>query len=348
MAASMMAMRNVFSVYRFGCWVQQWKCNPSGMLTQQLRWKTNKSHKFRAPHEAKEQAKWSNQKSNAKVEEKVKRTITRKVVDDVWIRAHYAKPVYSTLQAIEMHKECAQPCMLDNLDGKIIAKMTLDFTMKKKTKFLKPFQELITLPNPWDHGESRNIIAFCKEPEDIAAAEKLGAVHAGGLDLIQMIERTEVLREEFDYVVSTYDIAPELVKIRTLIKDLFPNKKTGNLGPNITEMIDHFQNGHRYQVKKTSLENEGTVEIEFGNLTMTNEQLEENLIVFIKSLCARRSPDLGPFVKGASFLCPPSTENFLVDLTPYMPKSKKQIEEEVKLEEEEAEDSDDETAAAKS
>ncbi|XP_064622242.1 large ribosomal subunit protein uL1m-like [Lineus longissimus] len=346
MAAS---MRSIFSVTRFGSRISsQWKQHPSGqILIQQVRWKTKNSQKNKAPHEAKEKAKWTNQKKNANVEEKkIIRVNTRQVVDDVWIRALYAEPMYTALKAIEMHKEYAQPAMLDNMEGMIVAKMTLDFSTKKKTKFMKPFKELVRLPHPWDHGETRNILAFCKEPGDIEAAEKMGAVYAGGLDLIKRIERAEVLREEFDYVISTFDIAPELMKIRSMIKDLFPNKKNGNISQSVTEMMERFRNGHRYEVKKTSLESEGTVDVAFGSLTMTNEQLEQNLKEFITAICAKRSPDLGPFIKDALFLCPPSTEQFLVDLTSFMPKSQKKIEEETLTAK--AEDSDDEVVAAKS
>ena len=47
--------------------------------------------------------------------------------------------------------------------------------------------------------------------------------------LIFQIENGELRKEEYDMAVATFDIAPELIPIRHLMKDILPNKAKGML-----------------------------------------------------------------------------------------------------------------------
>ena len=52
---------------------------------------------------------------------------------------------------------------------------------------------------------------------------------------------------------------------------------------------------------------------------MPNEQLVENFQALVEQVSTHSQTKAGPFVLGCSVYCPPSTEEFRVDVTPYLP-----------------------------
>ena len=52
---------------------------------------------------------------------------------------------------------------------------------------------------------------------------------------------------------------------------------------------------------------------------MSNQQLEENFRALLEQLCTHSQTKAGPFVLGSSVYCPPSIEEFRVDVAPYLP-----------------------------
>ena len=52
---------------------------------------------------------------------------------------------------------------------------------------------------------------------------------------------------------------------------------------------------------------------------MPDEQLIENFQALIEQVSTHSQTKVGPFVTGCSVYCPPSTEEFRVDVTPFLP-----------------------------
>ena len=52
---------------------------------------------------------------------------------------------------------------------------------------------------------------------------------------------------------------------------------------------------------------------------MTDEQLIANFQALIEQVTTHSQTKAGPFVLGSSVYCPPSTEDFRVDVTPFLP-----------------------------
>ena len=52
---------------------------------------------------------------------------------------------------------------------------------------------------------------------------------------------------------------------------------------------------------------------------MPDQQLIENFQTLVEQLSTHSQTKAGPFVVGCSVYCPPSTEQFRVDVTPFLP-----------------------------
>ena len=52
---------------------------------------------------------------------------------------------------------------------------------------------------------------------------------------------------------------------------------------------------------------------------MSDEQLMANFQALVEQLTTHSQTKAGPFVLGCSVYCPPSTEEFRVDVTPFLP-----------------------------
>jgi len=52
---------------------------------------------------------------------------------------------------------------------------------------------------------------------------------------------------------------------------------------------------------------------------MSDQQLTENFQALIEQVSTHSQTKVGPFVLGSSVYCPPSTEEFRVDVTPFLP-----------------------------
>lgn len=52
---------------------------------------------------------------------------------------------------------------------------------------------------------------------------------------------------------------------------------------------------------------------------MSDEQLTDNFQALIEQVSTHSQTKAGPFVTGCAVYCPPSTEEFRVDVTPFLP-----------------------------
>ncbi|CAG5132730.1 unnamed protein product, partial [Candidula unifasciata] len=210
-------------------------------------------------------------------------------VDNVWIRNHYPPQKYSFENAIEKHKAFAQPEMLNNLQGLVFLDMRLDFSMSKKTKFMSNIRSTLRLPHEFPYGSPPNILVLTKNEDNVTLASSLGAKHVGAPDKVMKLIQTGVVNpKDFEHVLCTAECASEILPLRSLFRDRFPQKAKGSLGPDLKVMWDLYYNGYTYESQKIS-DAVGRLQVPVGLLEQPTEELKENFTAYVNDICQHRS-----------------------------------------------------------
>jgi large subunit ribosomal protein L1 len=212
---------------------------------------------------------------------------------------------------------------------------------EKLTRFVDNFNRMAAINYKFDHGQERTILAFCKGQEEIDAARSAGATLAGGSELVKQIQSGDLHLPEFEHVIASTNVLPEILPIRGLLKKRFPNVKNGTLGNNIDEMVTRAMIGINYSATKDLYQkNFGTISSQFGTLDMPVEHLQDNLKNLLIDIDKMRPKREGKFITRVLIKSPPSQEELKID--PYQfvaesrsdfKKSKDLVEEEEEVEE---------------
>lgn len=124
------------------------------------------------------------------------------------------------------------------------------------------------MPQKFDHGEDRSIIAFAKSPEMQEEAKAAGAHLAGGVELIKDIQNGRISLQDFQYIIAHPNILPELVSVRGLMKRRFPNPKSGTLDVDLPSLVNKFLHGVSYSAVKDEYEKDfGIIETVIGTVS---------------------------------------------------------------------------------
>ncbi|XP_031829380.1 mitochondrial ribosomal protein L1 [Nomia melanderi] len=260
-------------------------------------------------------------------------THRKDVVDNVWFIKYFKRPVYSFKQAIECHRETHHPSMYNIPDAYVNAVFDLNLQREKKTRFLEKFTKLIELPHLFEVPKKRTVLAFCKGEKEIEKAKVAGVDYIGGIDLIKQIQNGHFSFQEYDYVVAHMNIIPELLLIRGLLKNKFPNKKTGNMGDNISYLVKKFKHGVVYSlVPDNDFKQYGKIDCIFGKLNMDINHLEENFKCLIQDINLVKPKKDGIFFTRVQIASSPSPELFKIDVQNYVSESTEEEEEEDNVE----------------
>lgn len=142
---------------------------------------------------------------------------------------------------------------------------------------------MVHIPNNFDHGEERSVIAFCKSIENQKIALDAGAQKAGGLDLIKNIQNGQVSLQDYNYYVAHTDILTELVALKGLMKRKFPNPKLGTLDVDMDGTVKRILHGINYTAVKDEYEKD------FGIIKTVIGKVSILVIYFTKSFFLRKS-----------------------------------------------------------
>lgn len=130
------------------------------------------------------------------------------------------------------------------------------------------------------HGTGKKIIVAAYVADDqIAGAKAAGADIAGNQELLRDIENGKIA---FDVLITAPDMMRELAKVAKVLwpKGLMPSPKAGTVVQDINNAIDEVKKWRiEFRIDKT-----GNVHAAIGKLSFTDEQLLENLRVFLKAL----------------------------------------------------------------
>lgn len=148
----------------------------------------------------------------------------------------------------------------------------------KPDQIIKGFVEL-----PHGNGKKAKVLVFAND-DNIDKALSLGAVNAGGDELIDKVARYEV--HDFDKVVATSAMMPKLAKIAKVLgpKGLMPSPKLGTVvNGDVTQVVKSLLKGR----SNFKAEKDGCVKLGIGKLSFGKDKIIENLkevILAIKQL----------------------------------------------------------------
>ena len=182
---------------------------------------------------------------------------------------------YSAEEAIKLAKQTS----VTSFDG------TVDFAIKLNVDPKKADQQLrgsLILPN--GTGKTKRVLVIAKG----AAADKAreaGALYVGDKDMIEKIQKENWF--DFDVIVATPDMMPELGKIGKLLgpKGLMPNPKTNTVTPDPAKAIEDINKG----MMEFRTDSYGNIHGILGKVSFDEKALVENLDYAVKTI-ARMKP----------------------------------------------------------
>lgn len=145
---------------------------------------------------------------------------------------------------------------------------------------------------PHGTGKPARVLVFAKG--DYAnQAIKAGADNVGAEDLIEKIESGWM---DFDYAVATPDLMGLVGKVAKNLgpRGLLPNKKTGTVTFDVGTIVNELKRGRLFFKNDKS----GIVHFRFGKVSLTKDQLADNLTAFMKVLASTKpATSKGKFIK---------------------------------------------------
>lgn len=143
------------------------------------------------------------------------------------------------------------------------------------------------------HGTGKNRRVAVLARGDLAkAAEEAGADIVGAEDLITRIQGGF---KDFDVVLSTEEMAPQIGKIGKALGTRTPNKRNGTVTNNIATAVKEIKGATRVEYRA---DKKGVVHMGIGKVNFTEEQLHENFkAAFGAVLKAKPATAKGKYVK---------------------------------------------------
>jgi large subunit ribosomal protein L1 len=170
---------------------------------------------------------------------------------------------------------------------------TVDLSVKLNLKKSQSVRDTVVLPNQF-RGEKK-ILVFCK-PEKEKEAQDAGAAFVGADDLIEKVKGGWT---EFDIAVATPDMMKDVGKLGMVLgrKGLMPNPKTGTVTFDLKGTLAELKKGRtEFRADKT-----GVVHLAVGKVSMTPEQVADNVNAVIVEIKRKRPADAkGDFIKSVS------------------------------------------------
>ena len=131
---------------------------------------------------------------------------------------------------------------------------------------------------PHGLGKTERILAFAKGEKDKEARDA-GADHVGGDDLVEKIQGGWL---EFDRVVATPDMMGTVGKLGKVLgpRGMMPNPKLGTVTFELAKAIQEIKAGKA----EFKTDKNGIVHSAVGKASFSNENLVQNLTVFLETL----------------------------------------------------------------
>lgn len=201
---------------------------------------------------------------------------------------------------VEIAKQVDQDVTLDINSAIALVKKTatakfvesVDLAIRLGIDPRKSDQNVRGLTNlPHGTGKIKKVAVLAKG--DLAAeAEKAGADIVGADDLIAKIQAGE---RNFDVILATEEMAPQIGKIGRALGPKTPNKRNGTVTNNIATAVKEIKAATRVEYRTDKA---GVVHMSIGKVNFTDEQLLENFKAgFGAVLKAKPSSAKGKYVE---------------------------------------------------
>jgi len=189
---------------------------------------------------------------------------------------------YEISEAIDLLKKTASAKFVESVDCAI--KLGID--TRKSDQNVRGLMNL-----PHGTGKVKKIAVLAKG--DLAAeAEKAGADFVGADDLIAKIQGGF---KDFDVVLATEEMAPQIGKVGKMLGPKTPNKRNGTVTNAITQAVKEIKAATRVEYRA---EKGGIVHLPLGKINFTNEQIQENLLVALNAVIkAKPSSSKGKYLQ---------------------------------------------------
>ncbi|HOK23155.1 MAG TPA: 50S ribosomal protein L1 [Candidatus Hydrothermia bacterium] len=143
-------------------------------------------------------------------------------------------------------------------------------------------------------GKTTRVAVITRGEEEKEAIEA-GADYVGYQDLIEKIRGGWL---EFDALVATPDVMPELAKLGKVLgpRGLMPSPKTGTVTKDVGRVVRELKMGRiEFRVDKT-----GNVHVPVGKVSFPESALKENVLAFFQELINVRPKTMkGTYIKQA-------------------------------------------------
>ncbi len=157
---------------------------------------------------------------------------------------------------------------------------TVELAIKLNIDAKKTDQQLrgsLVMPN--GTGKSKTVLVIAKG--DLAnEAKKAGADYVGDKDMLDKIKNENWF--EFDVIVATPDMMPEVGKIGNILgpKGLMPNPKTGTVTMKVADVVKDLKSG----MVTYRTDSFGNIHTIIGKVSFSEDKLLENLDYVIKTI----------------------------------------------------------------
>ena len=171
-------------------------------------------------------------------------------------------------QAIEAMKKTATAKFVESVDLAI----RLGIDPKKSDQNVRGITNL-----PHGTGKNKRVVVLAKG--DLAKqAEQAGADEVGAEDLIAKIQGGF---KDFDVVLATEDMAPQIGKIGRILGPRTPNKRNGTVTNNIGTAVKELKAATRVEYRTDKA---GVIHLQIGKVNFTNQQIAENFLTAIGAI----------------------------------------------------------------
>ena len=171
-------------------------------------------------------------------------------------------------QAIELVKKTATAKFVESVD--LAVRLGID--PRKSDQNVRGITNL-----PHGTGKSKKVAVLAKG--DLATqAEQAGADIVGAEDLITKIQNGF---RDFDVVLATEDMAPQIGKIGRALGPKTPNKRNGTVTNSIGTAVKEIKGATRVEYRADKA---GVVHLQIGKVSFSDEQIAENLSTAIGAL----------------------------------------------------------------
>jgi large subunit ribosomal protein L1 len=161
---------------------------------------------------------------------------------------------------------------------------TVEIHLRLKLKKSHTVRDTVVLPNSF--GKEKRILVLAKG-DKVQEAKDAGATYVGDEEYVNKIKEGWL---EFDVMVATPDMMKDVGKLGPILgrRGLMPNPKTGTVTMDIKGAIAELKKGRvEFRADKS-----GIVHLGVGKVSMSQEQLVENIKILFEEIQKKRPSDL--------------------------------------------------------